>query len=33
MRWRVMIVIPAKAGIHRHRPVDMDAGFRRHDKS
>ena len=25
------IVIPAKAGIHTHRPVIMDAGFRRHD--
>jgi hypothetical protein len=24
-------VIPAKAGIHIHRPVSMDAGFRRHD--
>jgi len=25
------IVIPAKAGIHKHKPVIMDAGFRRHD--
>src|SRR5262249_18271891 len=25
------IVMPAKAGIHKHKPVIMDAGFRRHD--
>jgi len=24
-------VIPAKAGIHTHGPVTMDAGLRRHD--
>src|SRR5882672_1629861 len=25
------VVIPATAGIHKHRPVTMDAGFSRHD--
>jgi hypothetical protein len=25
------IVMPAKAGIHSHRPVFMDSGFRRND--
>ncbi len=24
-------VMPAKAGIHSHRPVFMDSGFRRND--
>jgi hypothetical protein len=26
-------VIPANAGIQKHRPVGMDAGFRRHDST
>ncbi len=30
-RFFSFIVIPAKAGIHNHRPAIMDAGFRRHD--
>jgi hypothetical protein len=25
--------MPAKAGIHSHRPVFMDSGFRRNDNS
>jgi hypothetical protein len=25
------IVMPAKAGIHNHRPVFVDSGFRRND--
>jgi hypothetical protein len=28
---KAFIVIPANAGIHRRRSVNMDAGFRRHD--
>ena len=28
---RVLIVMPAKAGIHIHRPVFMDTGLRRYD--
>jgi hypothetical protein len=26
-----LVVIPAKAGIHKHRAVIMDSGFRRND--
>jgi hypothetical protein len=28
---KLSAVMPAKAGIHKHEPETMDAGFRRHD--
>jgi hypothetical protein len=28
---RTLVVMPAKAGIHSHRPVVMDTGLRRYD--
>jgi hypothetical protein len=28
---RTLVVMPAKAGIHIHRPVFMDTGLRRYD--
>jgi hypothetical protein len=28
---KILVVMPAEAGIHIHRPVFMDTGFRRYD--
>jgi hypothetical protein len=28
---RILVVMPAEAGIHIHRPVFIDTGFRRYD--
>jgi hypothetical protein len=31
MNYQPHCVMPAKAGIHNHRTVSMDTGFRRYD--